>query len=426
MPDTFASPISSKQMPEQNLEARLSAIEQSLSRQQSADTSFSSLDQVGNDLGSFQVGELIVGTGTPENGDLTGIAILYPPMTISGADWNLVGMNNGVLEVGINAADGKLYAGAGNIVMDATAITLTAGVYPSSSFINWKTQEVTPVLVGQIVASYAGALTNSGLLINGIAHDAGVSGLVELAAYDNTPTFRAGLIIDSRGTVVMNLEGGTLVAAGQQSLSVQTKINVANATNSVLYLDTKTTANGGNAQVGMGTGLNLRAVNGAGTMLTIGNIFANYSVVTAGAETSAINITTYSSGFTVSGQLWPSPVFPGSLTVANQVSNLASARSGRVTLATDTVTIFNTASTDGLIIVGSGNAQGYVYAVWNSSSGLMSAFIIGTATVTGTGILTNGTTDGVATKLNVNAATNGNLYIKNRTGVTLAVFWLCI
>lgn len=64
------------------------------------------------------------GNGVLPGQGFSGLRIAYPPVIYAGDTWNLVGVNNDVMQVGISAADGKLYAGGGTVVIDSSGITI--------------------------------------------------------------------------------------------------------------------------------------------------------------------------------------------------------------------------------------------------------------------------------------------------------------
>jgi len=92
-------------------------------------------------------------------------------------------------------------------------------------------------------------------------------------------------------------------------------------------------------------------------------------------------------------------------------------RSLVVTLADDTATSFTPTKNTGIIKIGTSSSNDYVEAFYNVTTGTIAAGPISANTVVGSGALTDGTTDGTDTKLNVYAHTDGKIYIKNRRGV---------
>lgn len=131
MPDTFQSPLVNAQMPGgQSLEDRVKALEALVARSQSTDVGFASMDEAATDLGSYQFGQFIAGTGTPQGGDLTGTAMIWPGLVIGGITFTLVGMNNGNLEFGLSALDGTAVFAAGAGIINSTGIVMTGLYYP--------------------------------------------------------------------------------------------------------------------------------------------------------------------------------------------------------------------------------------------------------------------------------------------------------
>lgn len=88
----------------------------------------SGLSDLDHRLGLIQAGEFRSGNGVDPGQGFSGIRIVYPPVTYNGEDWNLVGLNNDALQVGIRASDGKLFAAAGEVVIDSDGIKIQESV----------------------------------------------------------------------------------------------------------------------------------------------------------------------------------------------------------------------------------------------------------------------------------------------------------
>lgn len=88
----------------------------------------SGLSDLDKRLGLIQAGEFRAGNSIDPGKGFSGIRIVYPPVTYSGEEWNIVGVNNDALQVGIRSSDGKLIAGAGKVVLDQTGIGLMGAV----------------------------------------------------------------------------------------------------------------------------------------------------------------------------------------------------------------------------------------------------------------------------------------------------------
>lgn len=90
-----------------------------------------SIDEISGDMGEMRGGAFITGTGDPfdnTNDPYTGVAIVEPGIDPdgSGTTYELIGMNAGVLEVGIDNT-GKLLAGGGAVTIDSTGIDIANG-----------------------------------------------------------------------------------------------------------------------------------------------------------------------------------------------------------------------------------------------------------------------------------------------------------
>src|SRR5581483_106262 len=132
MPNTFASPLDLATVPDnQSVEGRLRTLEARVARNTSFDVQFGAVQEAADDLGYYQVGNFISGTGTPEGGDLTGVAIMYPGFTYTdGVTYNLIGMNNGNLQFGLSALDGTALFASGAGVINAQGVIMTGLYYP--------------------------------------------------------------------------------------------------------------------------------------------------------------------------------------------------------------------------------------------------------------------------------------------------------
>lgn len=79
-------------------------------------------------------GEIQLGSGTPGDG-FSGVRIAFPAFTYDGQEWNLAGIDNDVLQVGIRASDGLFIAGEGHVIIGDGGILLVADAGGS----NWIT-----------------------------------------------------------------------------------------------------------------------------------------------------------------------------------------------------------------------------------------------------------------------------------------------
>jgi hypothetical protein len=86
------------------------------------------ISDISENLGLIQAGEFRSGNRKEPGSGFTGVRIAYPPVVYSGAEWNIAGVNNDVLQFGLRASDGKALAGGGAVILDSTGVTATAGV----------------------------------------------------------------------------------------------------------------------------------------------------------------------------------------------------------------------------------------------------------------------------------------------------------
>ncbi len=113
-----------------------------------------SLDELSNDLGLVEAGEFRSGNSNLPGGGFTGVRIGYPGFTYNGQTWNIVGVNNDVMQVGIRASDGKLLAGEGDVVVDSSGISIIAS---NENLLKWTSSGATiGVIYSDVVADVTG------------------------------------------------------------------------------------------------------------------------------------------------------------------------------------------------------------------------------------------------------------------------------
>ncbi len=106
-----------------NLANKIRDLESRLKQLENRGLVFDSLDEVTDDMGVQTSGEFRTGEGEPGDG-FSGMRMSYPPMQYNNEEWNLVGVNNDVLQFGGNSANGKFYGGGGAVVVDENGITI--------------------------------------------------------------------------------------------------------------------------------------------------------------------------------------------------------------------------------------------------------------------------------------------------------------
>ena len=91
------------------------------------------LDEVTDDLGIVRSGEFRVGNGVEPGEGFSGMRIIYPEVEYpeGSGDWyNLVGVYEDAVQVGINSNTGAFMAAGGAVVIDQQAMTVTGLLYP--------------------------------------------------------------------------------------------------------------------------------------------------------------------------------------------------------------------------------------------------------------------------------------------------------
>lgn len=92
-----------------------------------ARTFFPRVSDITNHIGLQSAGEFRVGNGQVPGDGFTGGRFGWPGFEYGADTYFLVGVADDVLQVGLSLTDGKVYAGAGGVVLDSTGITAVAG-----------------------------------------------------------------------------------------------------------------------------------------------------------------------------------------------------------------------------------------------------------------------------------------------------------
>lgn len=122
------------------------------------------------------IGDIYDDSGTDP---FTGTAMVYPPyIDANGDEWHFIGVNAGVLQFGLSAANGKAYAGAGAITIGSDGIKITtSGSKESGRGVNFLGENY--VTSGEVASVYGteagGARVQASLYV-----DAGASSNSEL------------------------------------------------------------------------------------------------------------------------------------------------------------------------------------------------------------------------------------------------------
>ncbi len=88
------------------------------------------MSQVTTQLGIVEAGEVRLGSVLPGSG-FSGLRLGYPPFIYNSESWNLVGIDNDILQIGIRASDGVLFAGAGKVLLSVDGITFDVSDDPA-------------------------------------------------------------------------------------------------------------------------------------------------------------------------------------------------------------------------------------------------------------------------------------------------------
>lgn len=91
------------------------------------------LSDISEKLGLVSAGEFRTGNGRNPGSGFSGVRIAYPPLPYSNEEWNIAGIENDILQVGIRASDGKLYGGGGAAVISSEGIQILRDGVPTVS-----------------------------------------------------------------------------------------------------------------------------------------------------------------------------------------------------------------------------------------------------------------------------------------------------
>jgi hypothetical protein len=163
------------------------------------------LSDINGNLGTIVAGEFRAGVGNPgkTTDKFTGVRMAYPGMAYNSQSWNIVGVAADVMQFGLNAADGKAYAGMGSVILDSNGISLiTSGVATQASSLNF-VRSSTGIVLANIAEYYDPSIggyneldiidgyltkTNSVIKIQNQGVDFGYSGTIQIDALYNVGT----------------------------------------------------------------------------------------------------------------------------------------------------------------------------------------------------------------------------------------------
>ncbi|KKL18580.1 hypothetical protein LCGC14_2474120, partial [marine sediment metagenome] len=89
------------------------------------------LSNITTEIGTIEAGEIRLGNGILPGSGFSGLRVGYPPFIYENEEWNFVGIENDVLQVGIRVSDGKFLAAAGLLILDEGGITFDISDEPA-------------------------------------------------------------------------------------------------------------------------------------------------------------------------------------------------------------------------------------------------------------------------------------------------------
>jgi hypothetical protein len=240
------------------------------------------LSDISERLGLIQAGEFRTGNGKETGFGFTGVRMGYPAFAYASDTWHLAGVSNDVLQFGLSATTGKAYFAAGQVILDSTAMILQAQ-NNHSYFMLWKTTDDASI-VGKIGAYYVSP--DSGIEVVGRTKT-GYTPVAHLMTENASGTFLTGVEVRGDGEIQIDLRAATVDTAGSQKVRMMTNVNVTNAANTVLYLES---GSKGTVAAGFGSAMAFIAENASGNDKTTGYLFNSYVSPTNGAEKTKVTL----------------------------------------------------------------------------------------------------------------------------------------
>jgi hypothetical protein len=105
---------------EGNILSRVGRLETDFKKLRSGTLRVVTLENITNDMGLQMSGEFRTGNGLEPGSGFSGVRMGSPGFSYAGGTWGLAGVNNDVLEIGLDYVTGKFYAGNGSITLDST------------------------------------------------------------------------------------------------------------------------------------------------------------------------------------------------------------------------------------------------------------------------------------------------------------------
>ena len=86
-------------------------------------------------------GEVRLGESTPGE-NFSGVIIAFPAFTYNGEEWNIAGIDDDVLQVGIRASDGRLVAGGGGVELSEGGIAIIDNGEAGNGFLSFYSEDL--------------------------------------------------------------------------------------------------------------------------------------------------------------------------------------------------------------------------------------------------------------------------------------------
>lgn len=98
------------------------------------------LSDISKRLGVVTAGEFRVGNGVEPGLGFSGVRIGYPAFSYASSSWHIAGINNDVIQFGLDATTGKAIAGGGVVTLDSVGLTFEVGTSAQTvaSAVKWK------------------------------------------------------------------------------------------------------------------------------------------------------------------------------------------------------------------------------------------------------------------------------------------------
>lgn len=219
----------------------------------------------------------------------TGVAIVHPGHTDDNGTWNIFGKNEGTLQFGLSATDGKAYAGAGAVVLDEDGISILNG----SNNVNKIKFETSGTTYSEIYSAVSGGEptlnitnpkrdANNNITINPDAN----------ATYQSVLTLRASSgSVSNTINMYADSDGSNYTAINDNGDDIDTRIE-SDGNENAIFVDA------GNNRVGIMNGSPAVALDVTGAVTASSNITSNafFNMGATNAQTINAGVITVTGG----------------------------------------------------------------------------------------------------------------------------------